>query len=276
MFEVAQAYVVLSRVQTLSQLFLLSLPEKKIYCNPTAKYQTTSTSQLMIQDHAHWFNETDHFKLVCLNIRSLYKHFSDLKIVNTLLQADIICLTETWLNPNSQNYPLLENFHGYHCAYGNGNGVSVYCKKPVTVISFSSNADHQILVIELTDIVVLVVYKSPKASLSKLKKTISNVLSTLSCSRNIVICGDFNFDFRTGIGNEVAAYLLSAGFTQIVASPTHVDGNCLDHTYVSQSLNNLSCSYFLNYPYYSDHNGICVQFLLNSDIQIGDNAESDF
>ena len=74
--------------------------------------------------------------------------------------------------------------------------------------------------------------------------------------RPTIICGDFNFD-RTK-HNDLTMMLSTRGFKQIVKKPTHLRGGCIDHFYhnIPEAVKKVENK--LIYPYYSDHEAVCV------------------
>ena len=70
-----------------------------------------------------------------------------------------------------------------------------------------------------------------------------------------VIIGDFNFD-SPGT-NDLSNFFSRMDFTQMVKKATHLDGNILDHFYISKKKSHL-VEISHHYVYYSDHDGIMV------------------
>ena len=71
-----------------------------------------------------------------------------------------------------------------------------------------------------------------------------------------LICGDFNLDYRANRRNLVSTRLEAMGFQQLIKVPTTIHGSCLDHVYVKMI--NVVNKHKLYYPYYTDHEAICV------------------
>ena len=88
-----------SRIVCLEQLHLLSFNPSKIYCNEEAKLEALAIKARALNRQFTKWNERQRncFKLSSLNVRSLQKHFKDLKDDNFLQQSDILCVNETWL-----------------------------------------------------------------------------------------------------------------------------------------------------------------------------------
>jgi len=91
--EAAQAYVMLSRVQALSQLYIIeTVPEHRIYSSPQALEELRRLSSIAMD------NESISRGIISCNIRSLTKHYEDIKNYPDIRNADILCLQETWLD----------------------------------------------------------------------------------------------------------------------------------------------------------------------------------
>ena len=86
-----------------------------------------------------------------------------------------------------------------------------------------------------------------------------NSLLGPSNTKPTVICGDFNFNYWKEPNNPVRVMLGKRGFSQVVTMPTNIYGTTIDHVYVKGILQ----KYFLHYPYYSDHEAVCVRLKYN-------------
>ena len=69
----------------------------------------------------------------------------------------------------------------------------------------------------------------------------------------IIVTGDFNFDKKES--NSVTSFLDKSNLKQSVEWPTHKEGRTIDHVYVRGKH---QAQYFLHYPYYTDHEAVCV------------------
>ena len=98
-FGAAMCYVILSRIMCLEQLLLTEFNPAKIYCNADAKTEALRIKERAInKKRIAWDeNESRDVKISTLNIRSLQKHFKDLKDDYFIQQSDKICVNETWL-----------------------------------------------------------------------------------------------------------------------------------------------------------------------------------
>ena len=119
--EAAQAYVMLSRIQALSQLIILvSVCANKIYSSAQAVNELERLKQVASQ------HKQIKRGIVSCNIRSLKKHFSDLKVSSRLEVADAICLQETWLNQEDESSFEIEGMAMHLNSVGAGKGIATY------------------------------------------------------------------------------------------------------------------------------------------------------
>ena len=70
------------------------------------------------------------------------------------------------------------------------------------------------------------------------------------------ICRGFNFDRKKD--NSFSKMLTGKRFKQIVVEPTSYCGYCIDHVYHNILETERKVNYKLHYPYYSDHEAVCV------------------
>uniref|UniRef100_A0AAZ1XFB3 ATP-dependent DNA helicase n=1 Tax=Oreochromis aureus TaxID=47969 RepID=A0AAZ1XFB3_OREAU len=190
-FEPGMAYVALSRVTSLSGLYLQDLDEKKIYANPevTAALQTMRQASfeemmplLQVRETA---SRPDTLTLIHHNTEGLPSHISDIKSHHEMCLADVLCLTESHL----QGSFVADSLHldGYtmfkrnrHVSYTNfphmasrsGGGVVVYLRNhfQVQVKQYLHNVtDLEFLVLKVQapfPALIAVVYRPPDYSLT--------------------------------------------------------------------------------------------------------------
>ena len=121
-FTAGQAYVALSRVTTKEGLFIETNEpttlQKKIYADPEVQSGLQSMSLLTLPKYS--ITHSEGITVVLLNIQSLNKHIVDLKSDMRFKNADVICLTETWLRSGQNTGALsLNGFQFYHAAREN-------------------------------------------------------------------------------------------------------------------------------------------------------------
>ena len=100
---------------------------------------------------------------------------------------------------------------------------------------------------------VISIYRSTNSSqqtqihfLTALEKLINNKKKT-------IVTGDFNTAPVTSvIGREMTSW----GFKQLISYPTHLEGNCLDHCYMSDNISTGTVKIKQTPVYYTDHDKI--------------------
>ena len=98
----SMAYVMESRVQQLNQLYILEkLIGDKMFAHARALVEYDRLMEVSVNSNpTEWEKETDQskVKLFILNCRSMKNKFTHVKNDKILMKADLIVLTETWLD----------------------------------------------------------------------------------------------------------------------------------------------------------------------------------
>ena len=103
--EAAQAYVMLSRVQALSQIFILeSVRPEKITSSMSAKEELERMERDAIN-----LKVSLKKSIISCNIRSLKKNFDNFFSASSVKRDNVMCLQETWLDPSAEECNLLTN-----------------------------------------------------------------------------------------------------------------------------------------------------------------------
>merc|ERR1712240_788582 len=240
-FEAAQAYVMLSRLQELDQLYILKeLPVSKNN-NPT-----------------EWDCRKDgssKTRVTFLNSRSIKNKFNNIKSDRCLLMSDIISLSETWLEENADvtEYSMKE-YTADSNSIGRGKGITSYYKENFKHVTNIKCEGFSVSKLESNNMDIIGVYRSQGANnkdlIEKLKMIIDNEKFT-------IIGGDMNVCVRENPENHITKSLTEVGFKQIVSESTHIDGGVIDHIYLSQN-GNIGLKWIIEYfpKYYSDHDGL--------------------
>ena len=117
--------------------------------------------------------------------------------------------------------------------------------------------EFQMIKLEVNDMVVVLVYRSPSfANVDKFQEWLVKLVQNERGS--VIICGDFNIDpvAEKMKYDRLQAVMNGMGLSQIVNRPTHLSGHTLDHVYINRKL---QLKYFnLHHPYYSDHDSTLV------------------
>ena len=224
----AMAYVMLSRIQTLSQLFIVgSVPEKNIKPWPAALEELERMNYVAINDPD---NQDKRYKITSLNTCSLRKHISDIKSDYQLLASNVICLQETWLecHEDSDNEYQLNNLKIHFNSHGRGKGIVTYFPEHFVVEESVADSHFQITKIVSPTMAIINVYRSDKASdkfLTELEKLIEH-------DKTVLVCGDFNYCYKSQKQHPVNVFFKQRKFIQLVTEATHREGRLLDHSYL--------------------------------------------
>ena len=169
---------------------------------------TLKSKALNITQQNHFWYQHQYPKVCFFNTSSLRKHFQDILHDNVLLQADLICITETWLHREEDLSSL--KIPNYNCfssvCRGKGKGVAVFSKFNAIFEQYSCE-NLQILISKLGYCSIAVIYRSQSCSLSHLIEAVESVRN-ITNSENLILCGDFNFHFQGMSTNIFTKYLL--------------------------------------------------------------------
>ena len=212
----AESYVTLSRVQRLSQLFILSSMKKE-----NIKASADSMKELERMNNVATNLHTGPCILSC-NIRSLMAHLQDLLTSSQFPGAEVVCLQETWLSPRpadqDPDFPVCSLSHR-HNSVGRGKGITTLFSQNFTWVTDITEEKYQITKIQSSQADILNVYRSNDADNENF---IYDLTSLLVTGRKTLILGDFNICYISNRQSPVFLILNDLGFTQLVQEPTHV------------------------------------------------------
>ena len=125
----SMVYVMLSRVQCLSQLFILdSLPQNKNLFKPW-DCAHTELNRLELNDISQQPNTSPSIiQIMSLNVRSLPAHIQHIQGHYALMSAQLILLQETWLptTPQSTHPYTIQHKQQHFNNAGRGKGIATY------------------------------------------------------------------------------------------------------------------------------------------------------
>ena len=271
-FSAGQGYVALSRVTSLSGLYIETHDFDRFIGNIYADRDVGEAMENM----AKWEFDTlltasaSENDVILLNVRSLQKNFDHLKADTRLTSARAICLTETWLTEDKhfvvqsfdffhrsreQCYDVEDDFIQLRSSKGGGVGIFVRESENAQMLIFPvSNMEG--LVLRLADITLIVLYRPPSYPkhffLEKLKLLMTS--SIVKDEANVYIVGDFNENVANCMG-QIEREMIKHGFSQRVFQPSTEGGTTIDHVYVRKTLG-INCR---SVPaYFSDHSAIII------------------
>ena len=249
----AQAYVMLSRAESIDQLIILdSLFEESWNVSQAAQNEVHNMNNRALNMKPHGQYDLE---IVSLNIRSLRKHFVDLLNDPIIRKVDVICLQETWLEENENTS--LYQIPGFNSHFNNlrrGRGLASYCKHQIVYHDIKQhNFQISKLVMEQCDIVSL--YRSQEEN----GEIVNHISKLISLENPTIILGDMNLNFLIENRHPLIQYLQEMKFSQLVQSATHQKGGLIDLVFVSHHFNNHSTMIHQIGIYYSDHDRMHIQ-----------------
>ena len=258
-FEAGMVYVMLSRVCSLQQLFILEkLEPKKIRVCPLVLKENSRMMEVSVnRNPTSWQDPTVlGTRVSSLNVRSLRKHIRDVKSDHVLQQSDIICLQETWLEKSEEGELLeLVGYISHFNSQGRGKGIAVYIKEGGDYhIQNVTSPFQQMTKLYSDTLDIITIYRSQDESYISIQ---SQLQTLLNMKKNTLIVGDFNFCYLEKT-NTLRNYMEGLGFRQLVGSATHISGGMLDQVYFRQVQDKRAATVEQISNYYSDHDTITV------------------
>ena len=258
-FQAAMAYVILSRVTSLDQLFLKDFDQKKIYCNKEAKGEVAKLKAKALNIQVTKWDQPDDgvVRLTSLNTRSLSKHQQDLESDEFIMKSDIILIQETWLESELQDR--ISDFYHYY-VHGRSKGVAVLSRSLPVNHSSHQSINCSLIKLSFQAFDIINIYRF--SSNTNLKDFTSEVLPLLNNGRTQIVAGDLNIDLLRNPGNFFTQSLTDLGFKQLVSLPTHNQGGLIDQVYFHQ-IEEATCEEISHHTmFWSDHD--CLAFMLNA------------
>ncbi|XP_072565310.1 uncharacterized protein [Paramormyrops kingsleyae] len=274
-FTAGQAYVALSRVTSLEGLIIEDFKETAIY----AKQDIETAMQSMPVFIEPVMEVPSSCKILLHNVEGLTCHLDDIKKDRRYMEADIICLTETWLNSEEDTEDVKLpgfSYHGKprHQAYDGSDaifaelkkqqhgGVGLYCKEHTncTVTDVQCvNIEFVQFSVGLLRTTVLVLYRPPSYNLTIFQKNLMQLITWLdSVEGGKIIMGDFNENLLQV--STIANFMEEHGYTQLVKEATTGKGTLIDHVYVKDIVTN-SISVSVMPTYFSHHECVVLHYL---------------
>ena len=266
LFEKSQAYVMLSRVQEISQLFIIADKIERKWLKPDDKAlkELRRLDEVSINKNLPaWYNpNNDSTRILFNNTRSHGKHYLDIKNSRLVNMSDLILISETWHteSANEEDY-MLEGYEKPHFVVaGHGKGLATYQKisyePKFKMIGQVNQQNCQMVLLENFQMFVLSIYRSQEATPSSVITSIKDILDKLDHTNKLfIIGGDFNLCAVTE-KNIITETLKSYGFDQIIKEATHEKGRALDHLYIKNMKQPITIE--IQSLYWTDHDSITV------------------
>ena len=249
----------LSRVEDEKQLVIMDRIKEKAFRideQALAELQRMNARSMNANPTAWRRKGGSVIKIAALNVMNLRNNHRCAAQDPTLLLADLICLSETWLE--GEAYESEFRIEGYLASFnnaGNGRGIVGFFKPDV----FSHRADCKLGAAQLSlfvseEVDVIHIYRSQQQSLQEL---VDKILEWKNEDKVLVVCGDLNVCLKKDPKNVFTRVMEDQGLKQIGKEATHERGGQIDHVYVSShsvertTLERVSM-------FYSDHDALCI------------------
>ena len=262
-FQAAQTYTILSRAQSIQQVFIIgSLPKEKIYADPSALEELSRLDNKSLnRNPSLWEQSLVHgsIKISSLNCHSLKSHFKDIEVDPILAFSDVICLSEIWqINEGEAKVLGINGFQIQVNNCGPGKGIATYYKADKFVHRQDvNNPFFQMMKLSSSEIDVISIYRSQGSDTRLLA---DRLLGLIDLEKTVVICGDINICYLESRNNIIIQTLESLGFEERAQQATHIKGGHIDHVYFRSFQLGYRMAIMLYSPYYTamDHDALCM------------------
>ena len=192
-------YVMLSRCCSLKQLSIIDdFDPDKIRVNEKVLKEAQRMWKICLnRNPENWMNpQVKGLRVSSLNVRSLRKHVEDVRTDPHLMQADLLCLQETWLTQEDEDQERyqLEGYSSLFVSQGLGKGIVVYVRSGLKFedIRHYSSSNLQMIKICLKDLDVISIYRSSDEPFSSVVHHLQNIFSKTKAT---LLIGDVNYCF---------------------------------------------------------------------------------
>lgn len=170
------------------------------------------------------------------NVQSLTNKLQELEIIlSSDLNADVICITEHWLEKHQieslkiPGYSLINSFCRIDSIRG---GTAIFAKQNLRYKAIQAYPDlikekvFEMSAIELIDkhVIIVTIYRSPDGDIEEFLCKFEIMLNMLETTKKKIICGDFNVDFLKPSNYKEELTYITKSFNLIptVNTPTRI------------------------------------------------------
>ena len=145
-----------------------------------------------------------------INICSLKKHFQDMQSSHKLTMSDVICVQETWIEPEQDNINQFQisGFTAHFNSIGGKRGITTYFTEKYSVVEDIKKTNYQITKIASAETEIFNVYRSSNAS----TMFVDDLMKLVNTEKKTHIIGDFNLCHKSERGNKMIKSLEQLGF----------------------------------------------------------------
>ena len=259
-FEAGQAYVMLSRVQCIDQLYIVDdLNQEKIRASPAALKELQRLQKISFnRNPTPWHKrDSNSVKVASVNCFGLLAHLRDIRNDWKLLNADILHLLETSLPTDIETKGItIYGYSGTFIKVGNGKGIATFTREILELEDEQKvlKPTLQILKINIAGVDLISVYRSNDHSITDTSQTLESLIDP---KMPTLITGDFNICTIKNSTNGITSSLMKIGFKKMIERATHIQGGHIDHLYWMDRTKkyNLPTVEFYS-PYWTDHDAL--------------------
>ena len=262
-FAENQAHVMFSRVQVSEQVIIVEKFEKEdIRTSKKALAELKKMNKRSLNENpTPWYRKSENsIKIASLNCRRLQTNFDHIKNDPTLMNSDILNLSETWLDEETNKTCglKLEDYNQHFTSQGKGKGIVSYYKDKLFKLDRDiSKQTAQIAKISSEKLDIIHIYRSNTHPLDELTNDIINMIED---EKTTLIVGDFNVCIKKNPNNKLSETMKDFGFIQLLEEATHMLGGYLDHAYY-RSCKSIYPHIERYSPFYSDHDATCITLI---------------
>ena len=264
-FQEGQSYVALSRVTSLSGLYIRNFNPNKIYRNNMVNEYLAKMPQLETEPEP----SQPYVDLLHHNVQGLLSRLADVVATLRWCPCSALILNETFLRPSRHLvFPALPQMLRQDRAEepGHGGGIAVLLKEDITAHKQftdvpQQSCEHLAHVMQLDDstlFLVVSIYRRPSQSIALFKAGLSRILTFAATYDNVIFAGDFNQDLRKASPTTIRALFESHGYNQHVNEVTTISGTWIDHVY---SKTTFDISAKVMPTHYSDHHPVRIRIM---------------
>ena len=169
-FEPAQAYVIMSRVQSLEQVYILNkLDVDKISISDQALDELERLEEISFNRNLTPWYDDDCFHVSSLSCAGLISHIQAIRRDEKLLLADLILLQEISMDTKREDDCQLQGFEASFICCGRGKGIASYMKDG-SVFSSYRDESFQVSSLNINGVHCFNVYRSQEGCITRLIK----------------------------------------------------------------------------------------------------------
>ena len=231
-------YVGLSRVPSLTGLFVVNLNEKHMCRSEKVKNYLSYEKENLKLCYQPTYKTENCIQIIYNNVCSIPKKWKAIVSNHNIKGCDIAILAETWLSPQNSNTYDIQNFKQMRMdsmIVPSHRGMLMYIKKDE---EYSTAIMVQSPHVEIcrcdipykdTALTVLGIYRPPSGNLRNFKEELFRHITACDVPSPKVIVGDFNINVNTDVNHSFIQEMQQKfHLGQFITEPTTLNGTTID------------------------------------------------